>query len=124
MNFYGKFIPYFEHRAAPLCDLAKLEMTVCIIDLLTPAHASTRTDLIGALISDPCLARHDPEKRPYLLTDYSKFGFGYGIAQPSEDPASLAAMQRKNYGNDCKFLLPRSILQLRPTRFWLSPMLW
>ena len=117
MNFYRKFIPYFDHRAATLRDLAKLEMTASVVKLLTPDHAAAQKDLIDALVSDPCLARHDPEKRPYLLTDYSKFGFGYEIAQPSDDPASLAAMHCKILGGDCEFLLPRSILQLRPTGF-------
>ena len=117
MNFYGKFIQYFEHRTAPLRDIAELEMTAYIFELLTPAHAAAQKDLIGALTSDLCLARHYPEKCPYLLIDYSKFGFGYEIAQPSDDPASLAAMQRDNLGGDCKLLLPRSILQLRLAGF-------
>ena len=83
MNFYGKYIPYFEHRAAPLRNLAKLEMTAPVVELLNTSHADAKTDLIEALVSDPCLACHDPAKRPYLLTDFSKFGFGYEIAQPS-----------------------------------------
>ena len=117
INFYGPYIPYFEHRASALRDLAKFAPDVSIIDLLTPAHAAAREDLIMALLSDPCLARFDPAKRPYLLTDFSKFGFGYEIAQPDDDPASLAAMHREILGGDCEFLLPRSILRLRPTGF-------
>ena len=70
-----------------------------------------------ALLSDPCLARFDPAKRPYLLTNFSKFGFGYEIAQPDDDPASLAAMHREILGGDCEFLRPKSILRLRPTGF-------
>ena len=30
MHFYGKFIPYFEHRATPLWALAELKMTAPI----------------------------------------------------------------------------------------------
>ena len=92
MNFYGKFIPYFEHRAAPLRDLAKLEMIAPVVELLNPTHVAAKKDLIGALVSDPCLARHDPATRPYLISDFSKFGFGYEIVQPSDNPASLVAM--------------------------------
>ena len=44
-------------------------------------------------------------------------GFGYEIAQPSDDPASLAVMQREIEGGDCEFLLPKSKLELRPTGF-------
>ena len=110
VSFYGKFIPYFEHRAAPLHDLARLKMTAPVVELLTHTHEAARKDLIGALVSDSCLARHDPAKRPFLLTDFSKFGFGYKIAQPSDDPASLAAMHHEMLGGSCEFLLPKSIL--------------
>ena len=61
-------------------------------DFLTPDHISSCADLIEALVSDPCIARHDSKKRNYLLIDFSGMGFGYEIAQPSNDPDSLAAM--------------------------------
>ena len=77
MNFYRKYIPYFELRAASLRDFAKLKMTASVIELFTSDHAAAYKDLIGALVSDTCLARHNPTKRPYLLTDFTKFGFGY-----------------------------------------------
>ena len=63
MNFYSKFIPYFEHRAAPLRALAKLEMTASVKILLTPDHVSSCADLIEGLISDPCIAHHNSKKR-------------------------------------------------------------
>ena len=59
VNFYSKFIPYFEHRAAPLRDLAKLEMTASVEALLNPTHEAAKKDLIDALVSDPCIARQD-----------------------------------------------------------------
>ena len=77
VNFYGKYIPYFELRAAPLRTFANLKMTASVIELFTSDHAAAYKDLIGALVSDTCLARHNPAKRPYLLTDFTKFGFGY-----------------------------------------------
>ena len=99
----------FEHRASALRDLAKLDPETCIVDQLKPEQAAAKKDLIMALLSDPCLARFDPSKRSYLLTDFSKFGFDYEIAQPADDPASLAAMQREILGGECEFLLPKSI---------------
>ena len=92
MNFYSKFIPNFEHRAAPLCALAKLEMIAPVENLLTPDHDAAYADLINDLVSDPCIAHHDSIERNFLLTNYSAVGFGYTICQPSDDPASLAAM--------------------------------
>ena len=39
-----------------------------------------------------------------MLTDFSKFGFGYNLCQPEDDPDSLAAMQREMEGGECDFL--------------------
>ena len=116
MNFYSKFIPYFEHRAAPLCALVKLEMTAPVEKVLTPTHHTAHANLIDALVSDPCIARYVSTKRNFLLTDYSRLGFGCEIFQPSDDPASLATMQREVEGGDCEFLLPKSLLELPSER--------
>ena len=51
------------------------------------------------------------------MTDFSKTGFGYDICQPSDDPASIAAMEREIAGGNCKFMLPKSNLELRMTGF-------
>ena len=117
MNFYSKFIPYFENRATPLCTLAKLEMKTYVENLLTPAHHTARADLIGDLVYAPCIARHDCTKRNYLLTGYSWLGFGYEMFQPSDDPGFLSTMQREVEGGNCEFLLPKSQLELCPTGF-------
>ena len=69
------------------------------------------------ILADPCLARYDCKKRPYLLTDFSKAGFGYNLCQPSDDPDSLAAMQREIEGGDCEFLKAESKLFLKSTGF-------
>ena len=39
--FNSKFIPYFKQHAAPLCSLAKLEMTARVMNLLTADHHAT-----------------------------------------------------------------------------------
>ena len=64
-------------------------------------YHKAREDMIMAILSDPCVARYDFNKHPYLLTDFSKKGFGYNICQPVDDPDSLAAMKREAEGGEC-----------------------
>ena len=63
-------------------------MEADITALMTPAHAAEQEDMILALTSDPCIACFDYTKRPYLLTDFSKLGFGYDLCKPNSDDAS------------------------------------
>ena len=67
-------------------------------------HHKAREDMIMAILSDPCVARSDFNKRPYLLTNFSKRGFGYTLCQPADGPDSLAAMKREAEGGECEFL--------------------
>ena len=117
MHFYSKFIPYFEHWAAPLCALEKLGMTASVETLLTPDHESVKQELIEALVSDSWIALHDSKNPTYTLTDYSQFGFGYEIAQLSDNLESFAAMDYGILGGDCESFLAKSTLQLRSTGF-------
>ena len=50
--------------------------------------------MIISILSNPYLARFDYKKRPYLLTDFSKLGFGCNLCQPADDAASMAVMLR------------------------------
>ena len=96
-------------------------MEAVITDLLTPEHDNAKLDMINAICSDPCIPRFDYEKRPYLLTDFSKKGFGWIILQPDSDhPASMEAMRREMSGGDCEFLLPKSTPRLWSTGFGLQ----
>ena len=98
-------------------ELIKLELDTPIEKLMKDEHFKAREDMIMSLLSDPCLARFDWKKRPYLLTDFSKVGFGWNLCQPADDPESLAAMQREMKGGDCEFLKPDSKLMLKSTGF-------
>ena len=106
-----------EQRVACLRLLASMDMDADITHLMTDERKRTREDMISAILSDPCIARYDFRKRPYLLTDFSKLGFGYNLCQPNDDAASLAAMNREMAGGDCEFLRPKSKLLLRTTGF-------
>lgn len=115
--FYSKYIPLFETRITRLREIMKLDST----DLVAPHwdnHAQSEFDDIrNTILSDPVLRRLDYRKRTYLLSDFSKHGFGYCAAQPSNDEASLAAMRREMAGGECKFLLKESQLTLHPVTF-------
>ena len=103
MNFYSMYIPYFEQRVAPLRALAKLELDTNIEAMMEEEHHKAREDMMMAILSDPCLARYDCNKRPYLSTDFSKMGFGYNLCQPADDPDSLAAMHCEIEGGEYEF---------------------
>ena len=64
LNFYSIYIPYFEQRVAYLLTLAKFDMDHDITGILKIEHESAKVDMINAIISDPCIARYDFEKRP------------------------------------------------------------
>ena len=102
---------------ALLRALAKLDLETNIESMMEEEHYKAREDMIMAILSDPCLARYDCNKCPYLLTDFSKVGFGYNLCQPADDPDSLAAMQREMDGGDCEFLKAESKLLLKSTGF-------
>ena len=75
LNFYNNYIPYFEQRVEPLRDLAKLDLDTEVSSLMADEHHKAREDMIMAILSDPCASRYDFNKRPYLLTNFSKKGF-------------------------------------------------
>jgi hypothetical protein len=92
-------------------------METNITALITPTHTTEREDMILALMSDPCIARFDYKKCPYLLTNFLKLGFGYNLCKPNSDTASLADMCRNIAGGNCEFLRLKSKLLLRSTGF-------
>ena len=78
--------------------------------------------MLDALLADPCLARFDPEKRCYLLTDWSALGFDAVHMQPADDAPSIAAVKREMAGGSCKFLKAGSKLRLKPAAFCFLPL--
>ena len=88
-----------------------------IYSLMAGEHHKAREDIIMAILSDPCVARYGFNKRPYLLSDFSKKGFGYNPCPPADDPDSLATMQREAEGGECECLKAGSKLMLKSTGF-------
>ena len=89
------YIPYIEQRVSSLCTLSKFDMDHDIPGMLKEDHESTKVDIINYVISDPCIYRFDFEKRPYLLTGFSKFCSGYDLCRSDDDRGSMAAMRRE-----------------------------
>ena len=54
------------------------------------------------------LARPSNEKRFYLRMDWSSLGRGAMLAQPSDHPDAIAAMEREIDGAKCEFDLTLS----------------
>ena len=74
-------------------------------------------DIIKAILSEPCLMRFDPDKRCYLRTDFSRFGFGAVLLQLDDHKPSLDVMTREMNGGPCEFMTDKSNLRLRPIAF-------
>ena len=94
-----------------------MEMDSDVPALITDEHERARKDMIVAITRDPCIGRHDYKKRSYLLTDFSKRGFGFNLCQPNDDLESIAAMTCEMDGGECEFLQPRSKLLLLTAGF-------
>jgi hypothetical protein len=116
-QFYSRFIPNFEMRAAPLRALMKREYTYTIADYWTPQAESAWNDLKEAILSDPCIQRFDYRKLVVLRTDFSSFGFGYVFLQPGNDEASVKASQDYRAGKGFSFMTKGSRAILRPICF-------
>ncbi len=91
LDFYSRFIPYFEQQVAQLSALSNQSMEAPV-GALTEAQAKLRLDMIDAICSDPYVACFDSTKQLYLMTDFSKMGFRFSVFQPSDNHVSLAAM--------------------------------
>ena len=47
-----------------------MDIDTHITGLITDKKQRARADMILAIVSDPCVARYDFKKSPYLLTDF------------------------------------------------------
>ena len=103
-QFYSRFIPNFEMRAAPLRALIKGEYTDPIAEHWTLQAEAAWNDLKDAILSDPCIQRFDHRKLVVLRTDFSSFGFGYVLLQPGNDEALVRAAQDYRAGKGFSFM--------------------
>ena len=99
-------------RAAPLRALIKGEYNDLIADHWTPQAESAWNGLKDAILLDPCIQRFDHWKLVVLHTDFSSFGFGYVLLQPSNDEASVRAAQDYRAGKGFSFMTKGSTAKL------------
>jgi hypothetical protein len=117
-QFYGKFIPQFELRIAPLRDLITAhEYTVPAAPHWTTSCQNSFEDIKHAILSDPCLKCFDHNRLIVLRTDFSSKGFGYVICQPGNDAAATTAMDAYRSGSDFSFMTKDSMAVLHPVAF-------
>ena len=117
INFFSLYIPNFELPVTWIRVLMKLDIESSLDGLWTPSHEAERHGMINAYLSDPCLARFDPDKCLYVLADWSALGFGVVLLKPTDGEASFPAMHREMDRGPCKFLKKDTKLQLHPVCF-------
>ena len=117
LQFYSRFIPNFEVRISPLCEIMREEYTSPIGSAWTSAANAAFEEMRHAILADPCLRRYDHHKLLVLRTDFSALGFGYVVCQPSTDDASEAAMKAYRSGSDFSFMTKGSSATIRPVAF-------
>ena len=88
-QFYSRFIPNFEIRAAPLRIVTKQEYTDTIAQHWLHDTEGAWEDLKEAILLDPCIQRFDYRKLVVLCTDFSSLGFGYVLLKPGEPPEKM-----------------------------------
>ena len=117
LQFYSKFIPNFEVRVEPLCQIMEQDYTEAVGNLWTPAARETFDDLHNSILCDPFLRRFSPTKLTVLLTDFSAKGFGYVVCQADDDDVSLALESQFSLGNGFHFLTKSNVGVLYPVAF-------
>ncbi len=117
LHFYSNFIPYFEVRALPLCEIMTREYTEAVGNMWTAEANSAFEELKNSVLCDPCLCRFDHCKLTMLRTDFSALGFGYVICQPGNDECSLAKTSQYMSGNGFGFMTKDGGGVLHPVAF-------
>ena len=118
INFYHKYIPYFELKLKPLRQLCRKFFRKTIpTEAWTPTLITLFNEMKTAITSSPVCARFDPYKPIFLKTDWSAEGMGYILMQPDESEESRAAMKLFKETGDCVFDLTKSGPRLKPVTF-------
>ena len=87
--------PFYEYQCRNLREASKLRPLDHKSDETqwTESHKKEWTNMKKFILSKPILQRPSIHKRFYLKTDFSKFGLGYCLCQPSDDEEAIEAME-------------------------------
>jgi len=117
LQFYSKFIPFFEVRSLPLRIIMEREYNEAVGESWTDEAQTTFDDLKQSILCDPCLRRFDYRKLTVLRTDFSARGFGYVVCQPANDNILTAMAAQFMSGNGFDFMGKENIGILHPVAF-------
>ncbi len=117
MQFYLRFIPNLEIRITPLHDIIWEDYSSTIGNLWTPAAKSTFDQMWNAILSNPCLWRHNHCKLLVLRTNFSAEEFGSVPCQLMDNDASHDAMNKCMQGDCFDFMTKDSTALLHPVAF-------
>jgi hypothetical protein len=117
MQFYSCFIPNFEVKIAPLCELMREEYTEPLGAKWTSISIAAWNNMHESVLKDSCLCRYNHRKLFVLRTNFSAEGFGYVACQPADDNASMQAMHQCVHSISFDFMTKDSTALLHPVTF-------
>ena len=117
LQFYSKFIPFFEVQSLPLRIIMEREYNEAVGESWTDEAQTTFDNLKQSILCDPCLRRFDYRKLTVLRTDFSVRGFGYVVCQPADNNISTAMAAQFMSGNGFDFMGKENIGILHPVAF-------
>jgi hypothetical protein len=104
LQFYSKFIPFFEVRSLLLQVIMEREYTKPVGESWTDEAQTTFDKLKQSILCNPCLRRFDHRKLTVLRTDFSARGFGYVVCQPANNNILTAMAAQFMSGNGFVFM--------------------
>ena len=118
INFYHRYIPYFEIIIKPLRTLErKYRRKPIPTPVWTPDLIALFDDMKSKITSSPIIRRYDTKLPTFLKTDWSSFGMGWILMQPADDKESLEAIKTLDNTGECLFDLTSTGPRLLPVAF-------
>ena len=118
LNFYHKYIPFFELTVKPLRALERKFHRKPIPESAWSEDLKALFEELKDLVtSSPLLIRYDPMKPVFLKTDWSSYGMGFILCQPDNSKESVEAIKKLEENQECLFDLSSDGVRLQPLAF-------
>jgi hypothetical protein len=118
VNYYHRYIPYFEIIIKPLRTLErKYRRTNIPLMAWSPDLITLFNEVKVMVTSSPVLARYNPKLPTFLKTDWSALGMGWILMQPDDSKESLSALETLNSTGEVLFDVTMDGPRLRPIAF-------